>query len=319
MMNEPPGAFLSHAGEDKSDFVEPLARELRSRGVSAWLDKWEIRPGDSLVQRLFDEGIAMADAVVVVVSRHSVEKPWVREELDAAVVARVNGQSRLIPVRLDEVPMPAPLQYLKWITADRTPESAANTAREIADTLHGYDPRPAVGPVPAYARIAVTIPGLNTADQILLAETVREALRVGDVMPLDWGAVKSHAKDAGLSDEQLEESLHMLAEQDYVDVTLRLSGNHDYRLTQTGYRAGIGTVIPNAQEHRRAVIAELVNDRPTGDRVIDDLAARTETPPLVVEQTLKDLQGEGKLSYTRSIGGGSRLSSVSPTLRRLLE
>jgi hypothetical protein len=42
-------AFLSHASEDKSGFVEPLARELAEMGVAPWLDIWEIRPGDSLL------------------------------------------------------------------------------------------------------------------------------------------------------------------------------------------------------------------------------------------------------------------------------
>jgi hypothetical protein len=31
-------AFLSHASEDKSGFVEPLARELVAMGVAPWLD-----------------------------------------------------------------------------------------------------------------------------------------------------------------------------------------------------------------------------------------------------------------------------------------
>ncbi|WP_159403866.1 hypothetical protein [Streptomyces sp. NRRL S-646] len=133
-----------------------------------------------------------------------------------------------------------------------------------------------------------------------------------------WAAVKSRANDAGLSDEQVEESMYMLAERDYVDVTLRASGAHDYHLTRKGYRAGISTVLPKAEEHRRAVIAELVNDQPTSSAVIDCLAARTETPPLVVEQILNDLQAQGKLSYGRYMGNSSRLHSVSATLRRLL-
>lgn len=315
---ERPGAFLSHASEDKLDFVEPLARELRIRGVAAWLDKWEIRPGDSLVRRLFDEGIAMADAVVAVVSQHSVNKPWVREELDAAAVARVNGESLLIPVRLDEVPMPAPLKHIVWITADRTSEGVVHTAQQIADVLHGYDPRPAVGPLPAYARVTAVAPNLNAADTILLAETIREALRTNAMTLLSWAAVKSRANDAGLSNEQVEESLHMLAEQDYVDVAIRPGGAHDFHLTRKGYRAGISTVLPKVEEHRRAVIAELVNDQPAGSTVINDLAARTETPPLVVEQILNDLQDQGQLSYRRHMGNSSSLYSISPTLRRLL-
>ena len=61
-------AFLSHASEDKEDFVEPLARELAEMGVAPWLDIWEIRPGDSLVRKLFEEGLDTVDAVIVVVS-----------------------------------------------------------------------------------------------------------------------------------------------------------------------------------------------------------------------------------------------------------
>ena len=53
-----PTAFLSHASEDKASFAEPLGRELASLGIRPWLDKWEIRPGDSLVSKLFDEGVA---------------------------------------------------------------------------------------------------------------------------------------------------------------------------------------------------------------------------------------------------------------------
>jgi hypothetical protein len=45
-----------------------------------WLDKWAIRPGDSLVTKLFDEGLATVDAVIAVVSQHSAGKPRVRAD-----------------------------------------------------------------------------------------------------------------------------------------------------------------------------------------------------------------------------------------------
>ncbi|MFW5667325.1 MAG: toll/interleukin-1 receptor domain-containing protein, partial [Coleofasciculus sp.] len=41
-------AFISHSSIDKP-FVERLATDLRSReGIDAWLDKWEILPGDRI-------------------------------------------------------------------------------------------------------------------------------------------------------------------------------------------------------------------------------------------------------------------------------
>jgi hypothetical protein len=55
-----PKLFISHASEDKARFVLPFAEGLRADGIDAWVDRWEIRPGDSLVQKIFDEGIAAA-------------------------------------------------------------------------------------------------------------------------------------------------------------------------------------------------------------------------------------------------------------------
>lgn len=139
-----PSVFLSHASEDKADFAEPLGRELASLGIRPWLNKWEIRPGDSLVAKLFDEGVAAVDAVIVIVSQYSAGKPWVRAELDAAMVRRITENTTLIPIRLDGADMPAPLRMLVWHDAERTEDGILCAARRIAYTLHGHDPRPTV-------------------------------------------------------------------------------------------------------------------------------------------------------------------------------
>ncbi len=51
-----PKVFVSHASEDKDRFVTKFATKLREKGVDAWLDKWEMLPGDSLVDKFFEEG-----------------------------------------------------------------------------------------------------------------------------------------------------------------------------------------------------------------------------------------------------------------------
>ena len=82
-MRDEPRAFISHASEDKERFVIEFATRLRSAGVDAWVDEWEIRAGDSLVDKVFAHGIEKADIFIVVLSTTSIVKPWVREELDA--------------------------------------------------------------------------------------------------------------------------------------------------------------------------------------------------------------------------------------------
>lgn len=43
--------FISHASEDKTEVVEPLATELIKLGLSVWYDKWSLQLGDSLRKR----------------------------------------------------------------------------------------------------------------------------------------------------------------------------------------------------------------------------------------------------------------------------
>jgi len=80
-----PKAFISHSSDDKDRFVLGFATKLRERGVDAWLDRWEIKAGDSLVRKIFEEGIKNANAFLVVLSSQSIANRWVREELDSGV------------------------------------------------------------------------------------------------------------------------------------------------------------------------------------------------------------------------------------------
>jgi hypothetical protein len=314
-----PCAFLSHASEDKAEFVEPLAQALAILGIRPWLDMWEIAPGDSLPERIFEQGIAKSDSVVLVVSRHSLMKPWFRDELDSATVRRIQSGTRLIPIRLDGGEMPAALQHLRWITANRTLSEVQRVAKAIASVMHGEDRRPQVAPPPAYANTTRTIQGLNVADSVLLTEVLRQALEAGQLLLLEWKSIRGVAEALGLTGDALWESLIALGEADLVDVEARDQDSvRRLDLTRSGYAMGIESVIPDIALMHRAIISELVNDPPAGDRLIHDLASRSNSPRLVVDELLNTLQAEGLVSISRTIGDHSQLHKVSPTLKRLL-
>src|SRR5829696_6528365 len=104
-----PKAFVSHAAEDKARFVVPFAEKLRARGIDAWLDAWEMLPGDSIVDRIFDEGIGEAAALIVVLSEASLASAWVKEEMNAGVVNMIDRKTKLIPVLIEDVEVPQAL------------------------------------------------------------------------------------------------------------------------------------------------------------------------------------------------------------------
>ena len=112
-----PCAFISHANRDKERIARPLDAGLRNRGIGTWLDERDMLPGDKLVRKIFREGITGSDGFIVVLSQYSSGSRWLRDELDAAVVHRINGAVKtIIPVVLDRVTVPFELAATVWET-----------------------------------------------------------------------------------------------------------------------------------------------------------------------------------------------------------
>ncbi|MDV2981599.1 UNVERIFIED_CONTAM: DUF1883 domain-containing protein [Actinomycetes bacterium ARC8] len=89
--------FISHASEDKEAVAEPLANALREHGLRVWLDKTELRLGDSL-RRKIDYGLAHSAFGVVVLSKSFFAKGWPQYELDGIIGMSVNGTQRMLPI-----------------------------------------------------------------------------------------------------------------------------------------------------------------------------------------------------------------------------
>jgi len=92
--------FISHSSKDRPA-VEALAEALTERGLVVWLDKWEIGPGDDVVQSI-NAGLDEADAGIVVFSDHSRESRWVEAETSYLTYARIEEGKVLIPVLAEE-------------------------------------------------------------------------------------------------------------------------------------------------------------------------------------------------------------------------
>ncbi|MCU7977052.1 DUF1883 domain-containing protein [Shewanella sp. SP2S2-4] len=89
--------FISHASEDKDDFVRPLADALIVQGLNVWYDEMTLRIGDSLRQKI-DKGLANSKVGLVVLSPSFIKKGWTNYELDGIVTRTVSGEQVLLPI-----------------------------------------------------------------------------------------------------------------------------------------------------------------------------------------------------------------------------
>jgi hypothetical protein len=103
------GVFISYSSKDKS-FVERLSNKLVENRVGVWLDKWEMKPGDSLIDKI-QSGLEDSSYLLVVLSNNYVESEWCKKEQNAGLIKEINSkQVVVIPILLEDCTIPIFLQ-----------------------------------------------------------------------------------------------------------------------------------------------------------------------------------------------------------------
>lgn len=133
--DEPPeeigyDAFISHASEDKDDFVRPLAGILKEYGFRIWYDEFELEIGDSLRESI-DKGLVTSRYGIVVLSPKFLDKNWTKYELNSLVAREIEGKKVILPI-WHNVTRQQVMQYSPML-ADKLALSSENMAiNEIA-------------------------------------------------------------------------------------------------------------------------------------------------------------------------------------------
>lgn len=89
--------FVSHASEDKDNFVRPFVNSLVAEGIDVWYDEFELKLGDSL-RRSIDNGLKNSKYGIVVLSESFFKKEWTQKELDGLFAKEVNGEKVILPL-----------------------------------------------------------------------------------------------------------------------------------------------------------------------------------------------------------------------------
>lgn len=97
--------FISYSHGDKS-FADRLAAHLMKSHVHVWVDRWEINVGESLITRI-QEALQDASALLVILSKSSVNSEWCRKELNAGLIRELEERRVVIlPVLLEDCDIP---------------------------------------------------------------------------------------------------------------------------------------------------------------------------------------------------------------------
>lgn len=121
-------AFISHAWEDKEDFVRPLARTLAALGANVWYDEFALKLGDSLSKSL-DKGLAELRFGIAVLSRSFLQKNWTDYELRSLLSREVSGGKKVIIPILHGITPSELVEFSPYLADKISLQSEANITR----------------------------------------------------------------------------------------------------------------------------------------------------------------------------------------------
>jgi hypothetical protein len=107
--------FISHSHKDQES-VDRIAARLEAEGHDVWMDRLQLKPGDNFQQKIQD-GLSDADVLLVVLSENSFKSQWVQREFSMIALQEEvsKRQQRIIPIKIDDVPVPSYIAHLYYL------------------------------------------------------------------------------------------------------------------------------------------------------------------------------------------------------------
>ena len=339
MESRQPTAIICHASDDKQSFVLPFAYKLADYGVKVLVDDWELQSTDSLIERIFTEGVKNTDAFLIVLSNLSVNQPWVTGELRSGLVKRIAIHCKLIPILIEDAVIPDVLAATEWVKIrdlDNYDREMLQIAREIRNepvqpiqkevikeapqSVSGAISTPGIGAVaPASTPSAVpsSIPGL-TPNEILVLKVSNEYAVDKNRTFINTTDVQRMLQSNGLTPLQIDKALDILDEKGLIKAA-RILGSASieiYNVTPYGFESYARAFIPEYDDLSYKMLYALANE---GLATNDDLASRFNIPMSVANFTLDVFETKNLIKKGKSLGGAVLVKNVTDAGKKLLQ
>lgn len=314
-MSENSKVFISHASEDKERFVLKFAERLLNVGIDVWLDKWEMLPGDSLVDKIFDDGIKDARAFIVVLSTNSICKPWVKEELNAAIIKRLSNRTKIIPIVLDNVEIPECLKSTLYESISDI-NNYDKEFNRIKNSILGIYTKPILGTLPKYSNSIISnYASLTNIDSIILDSACKIAICTENDDRISFYELINEVKKFDISEDEALESVDFLSRNGYFEATPNISGNIPHFTVRTyGMDLYIRKHYTNIIDIEKHTLIGILQNK--GNK---EIATENGLPLLVVNNVFENLYQKGLIKYSKMLSGDIILLDISPEIKRILQ
>jgi hypothetical protein len=197
-----PKVFLSYAGED-TEAAERIANALISKGIETWWAGWDLAAGDSIRQKI-DGGLDECTHFVVLLTPASVDKRWVKTEIDAGFVGKVEERCKFIPLRMG-LSIDGLTPLLRTLVSPSLDGNFDTAIVQLASDIHGLTKKPQLGPKP---QVDHEHEGYSHAANMIARYFVTKTKHACFADP--QASLDELATELGLTEEDVRDGLHEL-------------------------------------------------------------------------------------------------------------
>jgi hypothetical protein len=257
--------FLSHSSIDKK-WVTQLKMDLQTYGLSVWLDKDEIRPGNLFAQEL-ESALENCKAVALVVSPEAVKSGWVEEEYYRTLSLTKNKDKpvQLIPVILRDANMPGFLEGRNWVDF-RDEKQYSQSVWRLVWGITGDKPIEIIGLRSSSTKdtktpeMAIRSPiKINDALSRKIVDSIRSLIALHGLDDDNWAqAISSQYFLVGIA-----KLLEMTEQQDFVNLLNKFLGSFHHLVTDTLVLES-SRILVTPEESRRILQCMIDEDEQDG-------------------------------------------------------
>lgn len=206
-----PHVFLCYSHDDK-ELAHRLAEALQSKGIETFIDDWCILDGNSIVQKI-NEGIEGCTHFLVLLTSQSIDKPWVKAEIDAGFIRKLEGKCIFIPVRhklaVDKL---TPL-----LRSLRSPEiKSKSDIKQLVNSIYEVSKKPPLGNPPAVVSQAQEIEtGYSDAATAMARAFVEKSKKRDSTINVTL-TVDEIMKETDLTIDDVEDAYNELKDEDFL-------------------------------------------------------------------------------------------------------
>lgn len=130
--------FISYSHRDK-EFVDKLALILIDKRIRVFVDRWEMKLGDSITNKVQD-AISDASFLMIILSKNSVESDWCKREITSALMLELERKRIvLLPILIEECEIPLFLRDKYYADFRTSFDDGLKTVLESLATMNNVD------------------------------------------------------------------------------------------------------------------------------------------------------------------------------------